>query len=164
MIKKIISSVLAAGMLAGTLVAGSVSTAEEIPFQLKENVIAVYDEDGGFYKGMTAGTTASDFLAEFESVHTLKDAKGNDVAADSAIGTDYTVHFKDESRKIVIYGDVNRDTKINLADVTGMLQYIAKWSVELDTEAADVNDDGKINLDDVTLMLKYIAKWDVELK
>ena len=162
MIKKIISSVLAAGMLAGTLVAGSVSTAEEIPFQLKENVIAVYDEDGGFYKGMTAGTTASDFLAEFESVHTLKDAKGNDVAADSAIGTDYTVHFKDESRKIVIYGDVNRDTKINLSDVTGLLQSIASWSVEINKTAADVTLDGSVNLSDVTLVLKAIAGWDVD--
>ena len=61
-------------------------------------------------------------------------------------------------------GDVNRDTKINLDDITLLLKHIAKWDVEIDTEAADVNDDGKINLDDVTLMLKYIAKWDVELK
>lgn len=61
-------------------------------------------------------------------------------------------------------GDVNRDTKINLADVSLMLKYIAKWDVELDLVAADVNDDTKVNLGDVSLMLKYIAKWDVELK
>ena len=61
-------------------------------------------------------------------------------------------------------GDVNRDTKINLADVSLMLKYIAKWNVELDLDAADVTGDSKVNLGDVSLMLKYIAKWDVVLK
>jgi len=59
---------------------------------------------------------------------------------------------------------VNRDTNINLADVSLMLKYIAKWDVEMDTDAADVTGEGKINLGDVSLMLKYIAKWDVVLK
>ena len=61
-------------------------------------------------------------------------------------------------------GDVNRDTNIDLFDVTLMLKHIAKWNVEMDTDAADVNDDTDISLADVTLMMKYIAKWDVELK
>lgn len=162
MMKNLISTVLAAGMLMGALSFGSVSTAEEIPFLQKDNVIAVYDEDGGFYKGMTPGTTAADFLAEFESGHTLKDAKGNDVPEDKPVGTDYTVNFGEQSRRIVIYGDVNCDAKMNIADVSSILRKIASWDVQINADAADVTLDGNVNLSDVTLMLKKIAGWDVE--
>ena len=61
-------------------------------------------------------------------------------------------------------GDVNGDTKVNLADASLMLKHIAKWDVAIDPFAADVNGDYKINLSDVSLILKYIAKWDVVLK
>ncbi len=61
-------------------------------------------------------------------------------------------------------GDVNGDDKINLGDASLALKYIAKWDVEVNTDAADVNDDDKVNLADVSLLLKYIAKWDVVLK
>jgi len=90
---------------------------------------------------------------------------GEDIYAEGAEYTfteDVTVYavWKDASTP----GDVNRDTNINLADVSLMLKYIAKWDVEMDTDAADVTGEGKINLGDVSLMLKYIAKWDVVLK
>ncbi|MBE6707616.1 MAG: hypothetical protein E7578_00050 [Ruminococcaceae bacterium] len=64
----------------------------------------------------------------------------------------------------VMYGDVNGDEKINLSDVSKLLQYVAKWEVENFAEdAADVNDDGKVNLTDASRMLQYIAKWEVVL-
>ena len=63
-----------------------------------------------------------------------------------------------------IPGDANGDELVNIMDVTAMLQYIAKWNVEIDTVAADVVRDGTMNLSDVTLLLKYIAKWNVELE
>ncbi len=61
------------------------------------------------------------------------------------------------------YGDVTGDSKINLADASVILKYIAKWETVLNTEAADVTADGKVNLADVSRLLKYIAKWDVML-
>ena len=61
------------------------------------------------------------------------------------------------------YGDANGDDTVNLSDVTLMLQYIAKWDVSVNENAADANADGSVNLSDVTLMLQYIAKWDVVL-
>lgn len=61
-------------------------------------------------------------------------------------------------------GDVTVDGKVNLADVSLILKYIAKWDVTLITDIADVTDDGKVNLADISLLLKYIAKWDVVLK
>jgi len=61
-------------------------------------------------------------------------------------------------------GDATGDGKVNLADASLILKYIAKWDVTMYTDAADVTGDGKVNLADVSLLLKYIAKWDVELK
>jgi len=88
--------------------------------------------------------------------------------------TEYQHSMGDDGTVVVMYdfapctasvpGDVNRDGKINLADVSRLLQFIAKWNVEIDGEAADVNDDGKVNLADAARILQYIAKWDVELK
>ena len=160
--KKILSLVLAAACTAGIFTFGGTATEELVPFLQKTDVLSVYDEEGGFYKGLPEGTTAAGFLEEFEGALTVKDAAGNAVADDAVIGTDYTVWDNDASRKILIYGDVNRDGKVNLADVTGMLQSIAKWSTDINTAAADVTLDGDSTLNDVTLMLKYIAKWDVE--
>lgn len=161
--KRILSSVMAGGMILGSLVVGMGSShAEEIPFLQKDNVISVYDEVGGYYKGMLPGTTAADFLAEFEGEVSLKSANGDDVNGESPIGTDYTVHYKDQSRKLVVYGDVNRDGKINLSDATGMMKSIAGWTIDINSVAADVTLDGKMNLSDASLVLKTIAKWDVE--
>jgi len=63
-----------------------------------------------------------------------------------------------------VYGDVNSDEKVNLTDVSKLLQHVAKWTVEgFSVTAADVNMDGKVNLSDAARMLQYIAKWDVTL-
>lgn len=60
-------------------------------------------------------------------------------------------------------GDVNEDSKINNRDYALLMQYINKWDVALNTDAADVNADGKINNRDYALLMQYINKWDVVL-
>lgn len=67
------------------------------------------------------------------------------------------------SNTTAVYGDVNRDCKINLRDVGLIQQYLAGWSVSLDTSAADVNADSKVNLRDVGLLQQYLAGWKVTL-
>ena len=57
-------------------------------------------------------------------------------------------------------GDANGDSKINLADVSLILRYIAEWNVKIDP-VADFDENGNIDLADVTLILKHIAKWNV---
>lgn len=95
------------------------------------------------------------------SVGSMKSAvlflnSGNYLALDN-----FYVRTPDYDFVDVIFGDVNGDEKINLADVTKVLQYIAKWELaDFNKDAADVNADGKINLSDATKMLKYIAKWE----
>ena len=63
-----------------------------------------------------------------------------------------------------VYGDANSDGKVDLNDVTLMLQSIAGWTgITVNTDLADVNCDGEAKLDDVTLILQSIAGWNVEL-
>ncbi len=160
---KLISAFLAAAILSGMLTFGNIAASEEVtPFLQKDNVISVYDDDGGFYKGMPVGTTSAEFLDEFEGEYILKNAKGDAVSGETPIGTDFTIHSGDNSRKIVIYGDVNRDSKVNLGDVSAMLKHIARWNNDINLTASDVTLDSKVNLADVSTILKYLAKWDVE--
>ena len=161
-LKRIISTALAAATVFGVTAISGITADEPAAFAQNENVISVYDAEKGYYKGMPLGMSAEEFLGEFAEGHTLKNAKGGDADPAKPIGTDYTLCFGEESRPLVIYGDVNRDAKLNLSDVASMLKHIAKWSMDINLNAGDVTLDSKVNLADVSLMLKYIAKWDVE--
>jgi hypothetical protein len=56
-----------------------------------------------------------------------------------------------------VCGDVNRDAKINLADITGIVSDVYLGSGNLvPVEAADVTGDGKINLGDITQLISYV--------
>ncbi len=80
-----------------------------------------------------------------------------------AVPTGAILSNNSESFTVIIYGDVDSNAKINLADVSNLLKKIAKWDVTPDEFASDVNLDGKVNLGDVSLILKKIAKWRVWL-
>ena len=60
-------------------------------------------------------------------------------------------------------GDLNGDGAVNNRDLALMQQYINKWEVTINTDAADVNKDGAVNNRDLALLQQYINKWDVEL-
>lgn len=160
---RIVSAFLGTVMVIGVFTFVNVAAEENTPFLQKSDALSVYDEDGGFYKGIPEKMSAGELLAEFESGHTVKNPSGEDVSEDGAIGSDYTVNFGDASRRIVVYGDVNRDASVGIGDVTAVLKHIAKWQTDICTEAADVNLDGSVSVSDATAILKYIAKWDVEL-
>ena len=61
-------------------------------------------------------------------------------------------------------GDVNRDEKVNTADVLLLLKYVSGWGVSIAEENADVTGDEKINTADVLQLLKYVSGWDVTLR
>ena len=86
---------------------------------------------------------------------TLFDMDKNEVAASALVIP--------KLEKTVNYGDLNGDSKINLLDLVAMRKHLAKWTLEIDKDAADCNADGKINLLDLVLMRKYLAKWNVVL-
>jgi hypothetical protein len=54
-------------------------------------------------------------------------------------------------------GDVNRDGKLNVADITRLIAYVTgREYTEIEARIADVNGDGAVDADDVTLLCSYI--------
>ena len=64
-----------------------------------------------------------------------------------------TVVFTQEN--VLLKGDVNRDGKVNVSDVTALVNMIL-GVINKDEESADVNHDGKINVSDVTALINII--------
>lgn len=59
-----------------------------------------------------------------------------------------------------IIGDANGDGKVNLADVSATMKYIAGWrGAKIDEGQADINDDGYVTLADVSALKKRIAGY-----
>lgn len=60
------------------------------------------------------------------------------------------------------YGDANSDGKINLADASLLMKYIAGWNVDVPgTKYCDLNGNGRIDLIDVSTVLKIIVGWNI---
>ena len=56
-------------------------------------------------------------------------------------------------------GDVNRDGKINIDDVTDLISYLLTGNTaNVDLLASDCEPDGRINIDDVTALINYLLK------
>ena len=56
-------------------------------------------------------------------------------------------------------GDVNRDGKLNVADITRLIVYVTgREYTEIEARIADVNGDGAVDADDVTLLCSYILE------
>ncbi|MCR5636552.1 MAG: hypothetical protein K6F76_05185 [Clostridiales bacterium] len=73
--------------------------------------------------------------------------------------TDNSDKDNTDSEKYV-YGDVNRDTKVNMEDVTKIQKVLAKLDslTKLAEKCADVTGDNKVTMEDVTTIQRYIAK------
>ena len=63
--------------------------------------------------------------------------------------TDFPVEFT--------RGDVNDDGKVNITDVTVLINYLLSGNAAaVNVNAADANDDGKVNISDVTVLINYL--------
>ena len=118
--------------------------------------------------GIKAGMTAGDLLGALKNSNGIEIKRGDAVLADTdVIASDDAVVLTDDAGNVkskmyaVIMGDANKDGKVNLSDVTSVLQKIAAWDVSIDTIASDVDASTAVNLSDVTVMLKVIAGWNV---
>jgi hypothetical protein len=68
--------------------------------------------------------------------------------------------------KIIMYGDIYTDQKINTKDILKLSQYLAGWNVTMtedERKAADVFYDQKINTKDILLLSQYLAGWNVKI-
>jgi len=87
-----------------------------------------------------------------------------DVLKDGRLWVIYTFPPCIEGAVLPVPGDADGNGTVNLLDASAVMKHVAKWSVEIDLDAAEVTDDGRINLGDVSAIMKYIARWDIVLK
>ena len=57
-------------------------------------------------------------------------------------------------------GDVNGDEKVNISDVTALINLLLNGSVDDGNQVADVNVDGKVNIADVTALINHLLNGD----
>jgi len=163
--KKILSTVLAGLMLLG----GSAAVfADEIPsgtaLVLAEKSHLALDRDRGCVDMIDGTVTVGRLKSEFASEVKVVDKDGMAKSDDAAVATDDLVVAGEDSLRALIYGDTDRNGKVNLADVSAILKSVAKWETDLSEDAADVDKSGKVALADASKMLKFIAKWpDISL-
>lgn len=62
-----------------------------------------------------------------------------------------------ELTKIAIPGDVNGDSKVNIADAMLIYQAIVEGNSKIDISNGDTNQDGKVDIADVTFIIKTIT-------
>ncbi len=159
--KKLLSAVAAATVLLGT-VSGSYAVQESGAAALSPR--ASIDIVDGQIKGVHQMQDVAFVKAQFDGDVNVVSKKGDVLKDEDKIPSECVVKSGDDVLgTIVIPGDANMDAKINLSDVSRMLQHIAKWSVDVSEGSADVDKNGKVNLADASRMLQYIAKWNVDI-
>lgn len=97
--------------------------------------------------------TENSFIIFLDSgKYSVRIISDNNVVSDSM---DFEIEYKDQ-----LIGDVNRDGKISVNDVTELQMYISQSKDFSDEQKllADYNQDGVINVLDVTGMQQFIAK------
>ena len=87
----------------------------------------------------------------------------DEIYSTSGENVKFNVHNSSVEVIDFIYGDVDRNGKVNSRDRTALAQYLAHWvgfdDTSIDLRAADVDLNGKVNSKDRTTLAKHIAKW-----
>ena len=131
-------------------------------FPTEESGLKV-DAETGLVTGLAAtdtANTAADVISMFTATQgasiVIKDAAGNEVAEDAAVGTGYTVNLvaadgtTAQSVTLVIKGDVNGDGVVGIGDLV-----LAAQGNTLEgayAVAADMNEDGAVGIGDLVLL------------
>jgi len=131
----------------------------------------VFTDESGYhastytgYIGAKAGDTAQGLLSALVNSNGITVTRGTDSLSDdkklatgdvlsTATGTVFTV---------IVMGDVNADSSVNLIDASTMMKKTAKWECTLNETAADVDGNGTVTLADVSTVLKISAGWDID--
>ena len=163
--KKILTLALAAVMLFSALPAAfaedtSKTLALDTSSALKVNA------ETGYIENIPEIMTVSELLTNFRDKKdiTVTDAKGNALKSTDEVGTDAVISCGDVSLKTLVYGDVNRDCKINMKDISSMIRLLASYDVDIVEAAMDVNFDQNRNMKDISAMIRYLAGWNVDIR
>ena len=162
--KKFLTLALAAVMLFSALPA---AFAEENPTEPTLCDASAYEinPETGYIENIPDFITVRELLNNFcdKDKLTVTSADGTALKLDDPAGSGALVSCGDSSVKVLVHGDVNRDAKINMKDISGMIRLLASYDVDIVNEAMDVNYDGNRNMKDVSAMIRYLAGWDVDI-
>lgn len=154
-----------------------INVVEAIPVTMTLKVICNGEEVSSIPKSYTSGTvvsfdvTSSIIPVGYKFLNAYINSEDNPVTITDNTFTveaaaDTVIYFNVEKLDAkIIYGDLNGDTKVTIADLNILVKYVAEFLTLTDEQmlAADVNVDGKVNIADLNKMVKYIADFDVIL-
>lgn len=152
--RRIIASLLTATLLIGGAVT-SFADNSTAGLSLAEGSRLELDRERGLIDGIDGTITVGELRANFAG-----DVSVAGKADDALVFTDDAVFSGDDSLKALIWGDVDRNGKINLVDIVAVIKHIAGWETDISADAADVDKSGTVDTSDASKMLKYIAGWD----
>ena len=66
----------------------------------------------------------------------------------------YLITFPEEPDFML--GDVNGDKKVDIDDVTALIDKVLGKNIEIDTLAADMDQNSKVDIDDVTALISRV--------
>ena len=111
--------------------------------------------DGHFISGIYEGMEVELFI------NSLRTSGGSvNSSAHGYLATGDKININNREYVILLFGDLNADAKISLADLVQLKKYILGYNNldNNDLAAADVNKDGKVTLGDLVVMKKKILK------
>ena len=163
--KKLLTLALAAVMLFSALPAAFAQNSSDGLVLDSMSALKVNAETG-YIENMPEIMTVSELLTNFRDKKdiTVTDAKGNALKSTDEVGTDAVISCGDDTLKTLVYGDVNRDCKINMKDISSMIRLLASYDVDIVETAMDVNFDGNRNMKDISAMIRYLAGWNVDIR
>jgi hypothetical protein len=114
--------------------------------------------------GVDAETSAKDFLAGFTcegATLKLLNSSGKEKEGIVATNDSLALYVDDklvESYKIIVYGDVNYDGKITIADLVKLNRHTLNLSKlkGYGLKAADVNKNGSVNIQDLVMINRHV--------
>lgn len=121
--------------------------------------------NGSFMYGIKENSSINDFINNIKKVSStasvnVRDKNGNPKSGVFKTGDTVTISNLTETKtfSIVIYGDINGDSKINKDDCLAILRHINGYTKLKNAfkEAGDANHDGKINKDDCLAILRHL--------
>ena len=156
--KKILSAILSALILVGGAVS-SYSADASSGLVLAGSSHLVLDRENGYIDMIDGTVTVNELKAEFASEISVAGKGGS-----AYVATDDIVGVGSDSLKALIWGDCDRNGRVNLKDASDILKYIAGWDTGINTCAADVDRSGGVNLSDISKLMKKLADLPQEIE
>ena len=162
MFKRILTSALAALLLASSVPASLADGGEASPLVADE--CAPYAVADGEI-AVSLGTNGNELLACFTDKFdlTLVAADGSALSPTEAIASGATVSRGGESVTAIVPGDVTGDAVINVRDAIAAMKVALGTTEGFFSSAADVNADGAANSRDVIKLMRSLVGWNETL-